>query len=267
MDFPGTNSRLVSVIGDASVELGSFLSFINTNKPLDIQDLRIGRIPHNQIYQYPPVMASPQMFWGGRTCNSKPSNQPRYILPTTAYATAKGYGLELCIHALREYARHQSTQNPTPAQEYRTCVLKGSPYAMNSSQDITGFRFIGVKDRKEGTFDQLLSLSEQLSSTDCGGIFSPERVAFRLQDSERTQLLLCDRTVGYKVQYKIYLFLTINLDNIKIINQSWRKQFRAIQKQQSTALSVVALLTTASVRTPTTSTSALYPLQDSRHCF
>lgn len=62
LDFPDTNTRLVSIIGDVRVELGSFLHFINTNKARDDQDLRRSGTPSHYIYQYPVRVRSPKAF-------------------------------------------------------------------------------------------------------------------------------------------------------------------------------------------------------------
>lgn len=105
----GTKTRLISLQGDVGIEVGSFLVFLRENRSNKDKELKYGQLPATQLYHYPATTLL-------NRAASKPSNEPRYLLPATAYMLAKDFGLESCVEAVRHFSRHP----PLPAAHVMT---------------------------------------------------------------------------------------------------------------------------------------------------
>jgi hypothetical protein len=183
LGFPNTNSELVSIIGDTGIEAASFIHFVNANKQPGEEDLRLGQIEKSEIFQYPPTMKYQSNWNNGNAIRTKPSNHPRYLLPTTAYSLARRYGLEACVEATRVYARclQDPPQKPKLAQTYVTCIIKNEVvYAIYSTDDRSAFHIIGVKNKRRVQATLFLALLNNLPvDAPCEGTqFKPENMGF-----------------------------------------------------------------------------------------
>ncbi|KAJ4314101.1 hypothetical protein N0V94_006615 [Neodidymelliopsis sp. IMI 364377] len=187
-------STLVWIVGNTGVELASFIHFINTNKLPDAEGLRIGQIPKSQVFQYPPTVSDQTLWNAGKVSKTKPSNHPRYLLPTMAYLLAKEHRLEGCIDALQVYVRRlqDPAQRPAPARTYTTCVIEdGIVYAVYSTANHSAAHVIGVKNRAQiqgTTFFAFLNNFPEGTPSE-GSIFAPEKMnLLRPADSENVAM-------------------------------------------------------------------------------